>query len=138
MTSAEIEGVRVSTEHFIGGERVGSVSTFVDLSPIDAQPIAEVARGGEREASLAVEAAQLAGRDPRSYGYEVLGPVGLRIDLVERVTVLLGQSDGTPRVQALLKDLGLEGGARAAVLRALGGQPVRTRRRRRVGHRASR
>jgi acyl-CoA reductase-like NAD-dependent aldehyde dehydrogenase len=55
-----VAGVDVSTEHFIGGERVGSVSTFVDLSPMDAQPIAEVARGGEREASLAVEAAQAA------------------------------------------------------------------------------
>jgi betaine-aldehyde dehydrogenase/5-carboxymethyl-2-hydroxymuconic-semialdehyde dehydrogenase len=55
-----VAGVDVSTEHFIGGERVGSVSTFVDLSPMDAQPIAEIARGGEREASLAVEAAQAA------------------------------------------------------------------------------
>jgi betaine-aldehyde dehydrogenase/5-carboxymethyl-2-hydroxymuconic-semialdehyde dehydrogenase len=55
-----VAGVDVSTEHFIGGERVGSVSTFVDLSPMDAQPIAEIARGGEREASRAVEAAQAA------------------------------------------------------------------------------
>ncbi|MBA2294946.1 MAG: aldehyde dehydrogenase [Actinobacteria bacterium] len=57
MSVAEVAGVEVSTEHFIGGERVGSDETFVDLSPIDAQPLAEVARGGEREASLAVAAA---------------------------------------------------------------------------------
>ena len=54
---ATVEGVEVSTEHFIGGERVASAATFTDLSPIDAEPLAEVARGGEREAELAVAAA---------------------------------------------------------------------------------
>ena len=53
----DVAGVEVSTEHFIGGERVASDATFTDLSPIDAQPLAEVARGGEREAELAVAAA---------------------------------------------------------------------------------
>ena len=53
-----VAGVEVSTDHFIGGERVGSDSTFTDISPIDAQPLAEVARGGEPEADLAVAAAQ--------------------------------------------------------------------------------
>ena len=54
---ATVAGVEVSTEHFIGGERVASDATFTDLSPIDAEPLAEVARGGEREAELAVAAA---------------------------------------------------------------------------------
>ena len=45
MSVARVAGVDVSTEHFIGGERVASDATFVDLSPIDARPIAEVARG---------------------------------------------------------------------------------------------
>jgi len=53
-----VAGVEVSTDHFIGGERVGSHSTFTDISPIDAKPLAEVARGGEAEAALAVAAAQ--------------------------------------------------------------------------------
>ena len=57
MSRTDVAGVEVSTEHFIGGERVGSDATFVDLSPIDARPLAEVARGGEREADLAVAAA---------------------------------------------------------------------------------
>jgi betaine-aldehyde dehydrogenase/5-carboxymethyl-2-hydroxymuconic-semialdehyde dehydrogenase len=57
VTSAVVEGVEVSTQHFIGGERLGSDATFVDLSPIDAEPLAAVARGGEREADLAVGAA---------------------------------------------------------------------------------
>ncbi|HET7366796.1 MAG TPA: aldehyde dehydrogenase family protein [Gaiella sp.] len=57
MSRVEVAGAQVSTEHFIGGERVASEATFVDLSPIDAAPIAEIARGGEREAELAVAAA---------------------------------------------------------------------------------
>ncbi len=52
-----VAGVDVSTEHFIGGERVASETTFTDRSPLDAQPIAEIARGGDREAELAVAAA---------------------------------------------------------------------------------
>ena len=53
-----VEGVEVSTEHWIGGERVGSASTFSTISPIDETPIAEVARGGADEAARAVEAAR--------------------------------------------------------------------------------
>jgi aminomuconate-semialdehyde/2-hydroxymuconate-6-semialdehyde dehydrogenase len=53
-----VEDVEVSTEHWIGGERVASGSTFTDDSPIDETTIAEVARGGVDEASQAVEAAQ--------------------------------------------------------------------------------
>ena len=55
-----VAGVEVSTGHFIGGERVASDATFVDLSPIDAQPLAEVSRGGEREVELAVVSAKAA------------------------------------------------------------------------------
>jgi betaine-aldehyde dehydrogenase/5-carboxymethyl-2-hydroxymuconic-semialdehyde dehydrogenase len=67
----EVAGVEVSTEHFIGGERVASDNTFVDLSPIGAEPIAEVARGGEREADLAVAAANEA-----FPAWAALGPEG--------------------------------------------------------------
>lgn len=52
-----VAGVEVSTDHFIGGERLSSDDTFADLSPIDESVLAEVARGGEREAGLAVAAA---------------------------------------------------------------------------------
>ena len=67
----EVAGVEVATDHFIGGERVTSAETFVDLAPIDAEPIAEVARGGEREAELAVAAATEA-----FPGWAGLGPEG--------------------------------------------------------------
>ena len=53
-----VEGVEVSTDHWIGGERVGSAETFEDVSPIDETLIGEVARGGRNEAELAVRAAR--------------------------------------------------------------------------------
>ncbi len=59
MTSARITvaGVEVSPDHFIGGERVASDATFTDVSPIDGVVLAEIARGGTREADQAVAAA---------------------------------------------------------------------------------
>jgi len=56
--TALVEGVEVSTEHWIGGERVGSADAFTDVSPIDETTIAEVARGGPEEADRAVRAAR--------------------------------------------------------------------------------
>jgi 5-carboxymethyl-2-hydroxymuconic-semialdehyde dehydrogenase len=60
VASTNVEGIEVSTDHWIGGSRVGSSSTFTDVSPVDEAPIAEVARGGSDEVDLAVAAAQLA------------------------------------------------------------------------------
>jgi hypothetical protein len=45
MSTANVAGVEVDTRHWIGGRRVASGATFTDLSPIDEQPLAEVARG---------------------------------------------------------------------------------------------
>ena len=56
--TAEIEGVEVPTEHWIGGARAASVETFEDVSPIDETVIARVARGGPAEVDAAVEAAR--------------------------------------------------------------------------------
>jgi aminomuconate-semialdehyde/2-hydroxymuconate-6-semialdehyde dehydrogenase len=42
---ATVAGVDVDTRHWIGGRRVSSSRTFTDLSPIDEQPVAEVAAG---------------------------------------------------------------------------------------------
>ncbi len=53
-----VAGVEVSQEHYIGGRRIGSDATFTDYSPIDEQPLGEIARGGAQEAGLAVAAAQ--------------------------------------------------------------------------------
>jgi 5-carboxymethyl-2-hydroxymuconic-semialdehyde dehydrogenase len=45
-STALVAGVAVDTRHWIGGCRVASAATFTDVSPIDEEPIAEVARGG--------------------------------------------------------------------------------------------
>ncbi|HZP89773.1 MAG TPA: aldehyde dehydrogenase [Actinomycetota bacterium] len=55
-----IEGIRVSADHWIGGARVPSTDMFLDVSPIDREMLAMVARGGEREVDEAVEAARSA------------------------------------------------------------------------------
>src|SRR5579859_3318127 len=58
MSTAVVAGVGVDTRHWIAGRRVASGATFTDLSPIDEQPLAELARGGPTEVDAAVRAAQ--------------------------------------------------------------------------------
>ncbi len=88
--TAVVEGVEVSTLHAIGGERVASGDVFPDVSPIDEQTLAEVARGGLDEVARAVAAAKDAfaawGGAPPELRAEVL----LRIaDLIEERVPLL-------------------------------------------------
>ena len=52
-----VAGVEVSPDHYIGGRRVPGKDRFEDLSPIDEELLAEVARGGAEEVGAAVEAA---------------------------------------------------------------------------------
>jgi aminomuconate-semialdehyde/2-hydroxymuconate-6-semialdehyde dehydrogenase len=84
MTTATVEGVEVDTRHWIGGERVKSDTTFTDISPIDEQPIAEVAAGSAVEVDAAVEAAQQAfpgwAATSRSERAELLRKVAAGID----------------------------------------------------------
>src|SRR6476620_2983876 len=56
----EVEGVAVDTRHWVGGERVASDGTFTDISPIDEQPLGEIAAGGSAVVGQAVAAAQAA------------------------------------------------------------------------------
>jgi aminomuconate-semialdehyde/2-hydroxymuconate-6-semialdehyde dehydrogenase len=64
MSTSSVAGVAVDTRHWIGGRRVpcssSAKATFTDLSPIDEQPLAELARGGEAEVEAAVRAARQA------------------------------------------------------------------------------
>ena len=84
MTPRRVAGVAVSPDHFIGGERVASAERFVDLSPIDEQPLAEVARGGAREADLAAR-----GRRERAFpAWAALGPAG-RAEHLHRLADLI-------------------------------------------------
>jgi acyl-CoA reductase-like NAD-dependent aldehyde dehydrogenase len=58
MSEANVAGVAVDTRHWIGGRRMAPAGTFNDLSPVDEQPVAQVARGGETEVAEAVRAAR--------------------------------------------------------------------------------
>ncbi len=75
-----VEGVEVSPDHFIGGQRVGSSEQFEDVSPIDEEVIARVSRGDAREANAAVAAAREAfeawGRTPPEERARVLHAIG--------------------------------------------------------------
>jgi aminomuconate-semialdehyde/2-hydroxymuconate-6-semialdehyde dehydrogenase len=90
MSTANVAGVGVDTRHWIGGRRVSSAGTFTDVSPIDEQPIAEVARGGEAEVAAAVAAARTA-----FPGWAATGPDG-------RARILRAVADGVEqRVEEL-------------------------------------
>ena len=58
--AASVAGVAVDTRHWIGGQRIPSARTFTDVSPIDEQPLAEVAAGGPAEVDAAAAAAAAA------------------------------------------------------------------------------
>ncbi len=54
----DVGGVSVSTDHYIGGKRVSSPTTFEDRSPLDwSVKLADVSRGDAATAALAVGAA---------------------------------------------------------------------------------
>ena len=60
-TRVDVDGVSVSPDHYINGERIASSRTFEDRSPLDwTWKLADVARAGSVEADLAVTAAEAA------------------------------------------------------------------------------
>jgi len=83
ITTTLVAGVEVPTGHYIGGARVDSDATFQTLSPLDGRVLAEVARGGEREADLAVRAA-----DDAFAEWAALGAVG-RAQYLHRLADLI-------------------------------------------------
>ncbi len=57
----DVDGVSVSPDHYINGERIASSRTFEDRSPLDwTWKLADVARAGSVEADLVVTAAEAA------------------------------------------------------------------------------
>ncbi len=57
-TRVDVGGVSVSADHYIGGKRVSSPTTFEDRSPLDwSVKLADVARGDDTTAAMAVGAA---------------------------------------------------------------------------------
>ncbi len=80
---ASVAGVDVSTDHFIGGERVASADRFDDLSPITGEVIARVSSGGPAEAEQAITAAGGAFE-----AWAALGPEG-RLPYLTRLADLI-------------------------------------------------
>ena len=81
---AVVEGVEVSPDHLIGGERVPSPATFEDRSPLDwSWKLADIARGDANTAHAAVTAAVMAFRD-----WADLGPQG-RAEHLHRLADLI-------------------------------------------------
>jgi betaine-aldehyde dehydrogenase/5-carboxymethyl-2-hydroxymuconic-semialdehyde dehydrogenase len=77
--------VEVSTEHYIGGRRVGSAITFEDRSPLDwSVKLADVARGDAATADLAIRAAVDAFPAWAALGPAGRGPILRRLaDLID-------------------------------------------------------
>lgn len=89
---AMVEGVPVDLRHWIGGERVASERTFVDVSPIDEAEIAQVAAGGAAEVDAAVRAARAA------------FPAWAALPVSERAAILRRVADGVEhRVEDLAR-----------------------------------
>jgi betaine-aldehyde dehydrogenase/5-carboxymethyl-2-hydroxymuconic-semialdehyde dehydrogenase len=80
---ATVAGHEVSTDHWIGGERVASANRFEVLTPIDGSVIAHVAAGGSEEADRAVRAAHAA-----APGWAALG-ASARAQLLHRLADLI-------------------------------------------------
>ena len=82
---ATVAGYEVSTDHWIGGERVASADRFEVITPIDGSVIARVAAGGAAEADLAVRAAHAAAPEWAALG------AGGRAALLHRLADLIDQ-----------------------------------------------
>jgi aminomuconate-semialdehyde/2-hydroxymuconate-6-semialdehyde dehydrogenase len=82
MSTVSAAGVDVDARHWIGGRRVSSGQAFVDVSPIDEQPLGDIARGGQAEVQAAVRAASDA-----FPGWSAVSPAG-------RAQVLHAIADG--------------------------------------------
>ncbi|MEI2642669.1 MAG: aldehyde dehydrogenase [Candidatus Nanopelagicales bacterium] len=87
---AEVEGVKVDTRHWIGGQRVASEQTIPDVSPIDEAVIAQIHAGGEAEVDRAVAAARAA------------FPAWAALPVAERSAILRRVAEG---VEARVEDL---------------------------------
>jgi aminomuconate-semialdehyde/2-hydroxymuconate-6-semialdehyde dehydrogenase len=59
-THVDVAGISVDTRHFIGGDRVSSPRTYRNTSPIDGTFLGDIARGGQAEIDLAIDAARAA------------------------------------------------------------------------------
>ena len=95
-TKANIAGVEVSTDHWIGGRRVPSKDRFADHSPVDGSHLADIAAGSRAEVEAAVEAARKA-----FPAWAALGPRG-RLPILKRFAEgILAHKDDLAAVETM-------------------------------------
>ncbi|PZQ60227.1 MAG: betaine-aldehyde dehydrogenase [Phenylobacterium zucineum] len=111
--AVEVGGVRVSTEHWIGGRRAPSAATFEVLSPIDGAHLADVAAGGAAEVDAAVAAARAA-----FPAWAALGPEGRLPILKAFAAGILARASDLAMVETLDNGSLLAGNAHRMVPRA--------------------
>ncbi len=96
-----VEGVAVSPDHLIGGERVSSPATFEDRSPLDwSWKLADIARGDAATADAAVTAAVDA-----FPGWASIGPDGRAKHLHRLADLIDEHNDEIARVETV--DMGM-------------------------------
>ena len=83
MDTVEIAGVLIDTRHYIDGQRVASVETFENTSPIDGSFLGNFSRAGASEVDAAVVAAKTAFPEWRE-----LGPRGRGVKLEKLATLI--------------------------------------------------
>jgi acyl-CoA reductase-like NAD-dependent aldehyde dehydrogenase len=111
--AATVAGIEVSTDHFIGGERVTSSERFAVYSPIDGSLLAQMSAGGRAEIDRAVEAARKA-----FPGWAALGPNG-RLPILKRFAeAILAHKDALAAVETMDNGSLLMGNLHRVVSRA--------------------
>jgi acyl-CoA reductase-like NAD-dependent aldehyde dehydrogenase len=94
-THIEIDGIRVSTLHYINGERVASSETFQDFCPIDGHLIGDIATGLPEHCNAALDAARAA-----FPAWSALGPQGRREHLMRFAAEMRKSGDALARVES--------------------------------------
>jgi betaine-aldehyde dehydrogenase/5-carboxymethyl-2-hydroxymuconic-semialdehyde dehydrogenase len=94
MGEVVIASIRISTGHYINGERVASAQTFEDISPIDQTVLGYISAGGAAEVEAAVSAAQQA-----FPGWAALGPAGRGVYLRRLADIIESQVEDLAMVE---------------------------------------
>ena len=92
MHTIDVAGYQVDTRHWIDGQRVVSLETFDDVSPVDGSLLGKIQRATKLEADWAVTAAKMAFPAWSAMTAQERGEILLRLaDLVDANIEMLSQ-----------------------------------------------